>query len=79
MERVLVALLSRSSLNLIKIIIIFIPKMIMIRKLDENTKVLLQNFLYQDYQRVTQIQLSERVKLTAQMTCLRSITVQQSL
>ena len=49
------------------------------QKIDENTKVLLQNFLYQDYQQATLIQLSERVKLAVQMMCLRSIMVQQSL
>ena len=40
--------------------VIFLQNIILIKRdLTKNTKVLLQNLLYQDYQRVTQTRLSE--------------------
>ena len=44
------ALLSRSSLDLIKIVIIFIPSLMSTRDSMKHMQVLLQNILYQDYQ-----------------------------
>ena len=80
MERNLMVLLGKSSLNLIKIIIIFIQRLTIIKRTSTNNKaVLLRDLLYQDYLPVTQKRLLEQPRPTTKAICLSYIMAKQKV